>query len=94
MIEKINTNKGETDVIREDATILYSPNMVDLSKANTVRGKKGEWDEFQLFGSSNAKESSYRASEEGREVDQALLERIRNRKIGQKIKRLNLELAA
>ncbi len=93
MTEKINTNKGETDVIREDATILYSPNMVDLSKANTVRGNKGEWDEFQLFGSSNANESAYQAPED-LENDQALMKRIRNRQIGRKIKQLNLQLAA
>lgn len=92
MTEKIKTSKGETDVRDESATLLYSPNVVDLSAAKIGRRGKSEWDEFQLYGTSNANESEYEhhPSSEDAESDRALMERIRNRSIGRKIRQLDL----
>jgi len=92
MTEKLKTKQGETDVRRDDSTLLYSPNVVDLSNARIGRrGGKSEWDEFQLFGTSNADESERSGS--GEDADQALMKRIRDCSIGRKIKQLDLKIA-
>lgn len=95
MTEKIKTSKGETNVIREDATLLYKPNLIDVENAKITSGKKGEWDDFQVIGGSNTGERAYkneRKVEESQE-ETALRERLRDQLIGRKIKNLNLELA-
>lgn len=94
MTEKLKISKGETDVKREEGTLLYSPNMVDLGNAEIAKEGEGKWDQFQVIGSSDAGESSYRSSSEETEADRVLTERLRNRAIGRKIRMLKLDMAA
>lgn len=94
MTEKLKTSKGETDVKREEGTLLYSPNLVDLSNAEIAKQGESKWDQFQVIGSSDASESSYRSSSEETEADRALTERIRDRAVGRKIRMLKLDMVA
>lgn len=92
MTEKIKTNKGGADV-KDDSTLLYSPNIIDLSAADIASDTGGDWDDFQLYGASGTGESEYRNMNDDTEVSRELMERIHNRAIGRKIQMLDLKVA-
>lgn len=89
-----NINKGDTDVKRKSsATMLRTPNIIDVSELEMVRGSRGDWDSFQLIGSSNMDERKCRAADETPELEE-ILDRAKNLSIGRKISALKLELVA
>lgn len=78
--------KGVADVKdNSQATMLHTKNVLDMSAMGITRAGSGEWDEFEVMGSSDQQEGDYR-SPQGSELDlSSLHERIRCSHVGRKI---------
>lgn len=95
MSEKINFNtKGETNE-EGGETALRKTNIIDMDVADIRHAGKGDWDDFEVFETSNEKEGEYIAPpDENVNLDE-VLKRAKASHVGRKILSLkSLRMAA
>lgn len=87
-MQKINKHKqkGVSNVkVNAQATMLHTKNMLDMSLAEIARAGCGQWDEFEVMGSSDQQEGDYKPPENSEADFAPLRERIRCSHVGRKI---------